>query len=143
MANADRLDGLLDALRTRGVRVTAARRAVLAELVAAGHDHLTADDLAARIAIHQPTTHLSTIYRTLDSLTESGVLTQARFSDKSVTYHLAGDVHHHAVCDHCGRSIQVPIEVFDPVRDRLLTDHGFAATPRHLTITGICAACRS
>ena len=30
---------------------------------------------------------------------------------------------------------------FDPVTERLQRDHGFEATPRHLTIGGRCARC--
>jgi Fur family ferric uptake transcriptional regulator len=135
------LDDLFAELRARGLRATTARRAVLAELLVAGDTHLTADELARRIHADHPAVHLSTVYRTLDALAEAGLIAVARFADQPVTYHLAGDVHHHAVCTACGATINLPAEVLAPVQRRLARDHGFVADPRHLTITGTCAAC--
>lgn len=137
------LDELLAQLRARGQRATTARRAVLAELLAAGDTHLTADELARRIHAEHPAIHLSTVYRTLDALAAAGLIVVARFADQPLTYHLAGDVHHHAVCTTCGDTINLPVRVLAPLRRRLLRDHGFDADPRHLTITGTCAGCRA
>ncbi len=135
------IDDLVDQLRTRGVRVTTARRAVLGVLVGAGERHLSADELAAEVQRDDPSVHLSTIYRTLDSLEEAGLITLARFSDHPVTYHLAGDVHHHAVCTRCATVLQLPADALDGVSRTLMREHGFHAAPRHLTIPGICADC--
>ena len=135
------LDELVEQLRSRGQRATTARRAVLAELLAAGSTHLTADELARRIQSDHPAVHLSTVYRTLEALTDAGLLTVARFRDEPVTYHLASDVHHHAVCTACGATLDLAPSVLDPVRRRLRREHGFVAEPHHLTIPGLCARC--
>jgi Fur family ferric uptake transcriptional regulator len=87
--------------------------------------------------------HLSTVYRTLDALTEAGILTEARFRDEPLTYHLSTDVHHHAVCTRCGATLDLSADVLEPVRRRLARDHGFVADPQHLTIPGTCARCAS
>ncbi len=138
---ADTVDELMARLRAKGQRATSARRAVLAEIVAAGSVHLTAEDLARRIAAQHPDTHLSTIYRTLEALTQAGILSVARFRDEPTTYHLTDDVHHHAVCSTCGATIDLPPSVLDPLCRQLLDDHGFVANPHHLTIGGTCARC--
>ncbi len=135
------LDDLVDELRARGQRVTVARRAVLETLLEAGDDHLTADELAPRVRENHPAIHLSTVYRTLDTLAEAGVIVLARFRDRPATYHLAADRHHHAVCTRCGTAINLPIGVLDPVRRRLLREHGFHADAHHLTIPGLCRDC--
>lgn len=134
-------DALVDQLRARGLRATTARRAVLEALVAAGTDHLTADELGRRVRADHPAIHLSTIYRTLEALTDAGVTNVARFADQPVTYHLATDVHHHAVCTRCGATLVLDPAVFEPVRRRLRRDHGFEADPHHLTIVGLCRDC--
>jgi Fur family ferric uptake transcriptional regulator len=85
--------------------------------------------------------HLSTIYRTLESLEEAGVLRQARLADGPVSYHLEADEHHHAVCSACGAVISLPAGAFTPVVRALKREHGFVAEPRHLTIGGRCADC--
>jgi Fe2+ or Zn2+ uptake regulation protein len=136
-----RLDQLVEQLRAAGQRATTARRAVLAELLAAGESHRTADELARRIRTAHPAIHLSTVYRTLDSLTDAGLITVARFDDQRATYHLTDDVHHHAVCTSCGATITFGQHLLGPLRNRLLRDHGFHAEPHHLTIQGRCADC--
>lgn len=144
MAHHDRsIDDLVAELRAHGQRATVARRAVLEALLEAGDDHLTADELAPRVRERHPAIHLSTVYRTLDALTDANVIVPARFADRPATYHLASDRHHHAVCSRCGATISLPVGVLDPVRRRLLRDHGFHADPSHLTIHGLCRECAS
>jgi Fur family transcriptional regulator, ferric uptake regulator len=135
------IDDLVDELRAHGQRATVARRAVLEALLQAGDQHLTADELAPRVRETHPAIHLSTVYRTLDALAEANVIVLARFADRPATYHLATDRHHHAICSRCGKTISLPIGVLDPVRRRLLRDHGFHADPHHLTIPGLCREC--
>lgn len=135
------IDDLMVELRSAGQRATTARRAVLEELLAAGDNHLAADELARRVGARHPTIHLSTIYRTLDVLTDAGIITLARFADQPATYHLTGDIHHHAVCSRCGATVSFPPSVLEPVRRSLLRDFDFHADPHHLTIAGLCGRC--
>jgi Fur family ferric uptake transcriptional regulator len=142
MGTAPTLDQLLDDLRGRGARVTTARRLVLGELMRHGAGHPSAEALAARLRRSHPELHLSTVYRTLEVLEELGMVARASFGDGAATYHLAGDRHHHAVCQSCGAVIVLPDSALRPVVQRLAREHGFAAAPYHLTIPGRCAACR-
>lgn len=135
------IDDLIGQLRERGQRATTARRAVLAEILAAGDRHLSADELARLIHERHPVIHLSTVYRTLDALTDAGIISRARFSDQSASYHLTTDVHHHAICSVCGATINLGPAELEPLQRRLLRDHGFRADPRHLTIEGWCRRC--
>jgi Fur family ferric uptake transcriptional regulator len=135
------VDALITRLRGSGGRVTTARRAVLEAIVDAGSAHLTAEEVAASVHRSTPEVHLSTVYRTLESLEQLGLLRQARLGAGPVSYHLAVDEHHHAVCTVCGRVIQLSAATLAPVTRRLAKDHDFVADPHHLTITGHCAGC--
>lgn len=128
-------------LRERGQRATTARRAVLQVLLDAGDEHVTADELERRVSMRYPEIHLSTIYRTLEALADVGVIAPARFGEGPVTYHLATDEHHHAVCTRCGATLNLAVGTMEPVRRRLLREFGFHADPHHLTLTGLCAQC--
>ena len=132
---------MLARVRATGGRVTAARRAVLEGLLAAGAAHLSAEEIAARVRASAPQVHLSTVYRTLDALAGAGVVSPARLADGPVSYHLAADEHHHAVCEGCGAVIVLPAALFAPVVQALAADHGFRADPRHVTIAGLCRTC--
>ncbi|HET9443189.1 MAG TPA: transcriptional repressor, partial [Acidimicrobiales bacterium] len=68
-----RVELILGRLRDRGGRITTARRALVAALVAAEH-HVTADDLAELVQRAHPDVHRSTIYRTLADLEELGAV---------------------------------------------------------------------
>lgn len=142
MAHSRSVDDLVERLRASGERVTTARRLVLAALLAAGHDHVSADQLAEEIRRANPEVNLSTVYRTLDVLEEAGLVIRAGVGKGSVTtYHLVDDPHHHAVCDTCGVVIDLPASSFDAVVRRLAREHGFVARPSHLTIGGRCSSC--
>jgi Fur family ferric uptake transcriptional regulator len=138
---APSIDELLERIRRSGGRVTTARRVVLEVILDAGSEHLTAEDLAARVHRSTPEVHLSTVYRTVESLEQLGLLRQARLGTGPVSYHLAADEHHHAVCSSCGRVIQLPASAMAPLTRRLAKDHDFVADPQHLTITGHCTTC--
>jgi Fe2+ or Zn2+ uptake regulation protein len=137
------LDEMLEILRQRGDRITMARRAVLEELIDAPDSHLSADALAERIHRRYPDIHLSTVYRTVEFLTQAGLLTEVHVGHGPSSYHFAADSHHHAVCDRCGREVELPADLFEPVTSRLRRDYGFEADPSHLTISGRCADCQA
>jgi Fur family ferric uptake transcriptional regulator len=138
-----RVDEILDALRVAGGRVTTGRRAIVNALYDAGDHHVTAEDVARAVQAEHPDVHLSTVYRTLESLEEIGIVTRVVLGAGPVVYHLADHVHHHLRCEQCGTVIEVPGEVLDPLARRLAADYGFALTEAHLVLTGSCAACRS
>ena len=64
-------------LRDEGVRITRPRRAIL-QILSQAADHPDAMELFRRALAIDPTISLSTVYRTMKLLTESGVLRRAR-----------------------------------------------------------------
>ena len=135
-----RLERVLADLRAHGSRVTTARRAVLRSLLE-HREHTTAEQLAEQVRARHPDVHLSTVYRTLDALQHLGVVTHVHLGHGRATYHLADDLHHHAVCDRCGAVVELPLSMFEDVATRLEAEHGFVAEPHHFAVVGKCAAC--
>ncbi|NUR82430.1 MAG: transcriptional repressor, partial [Dermatophilaceae bacterium] len=64
----------VERLREVGERLTPARYAVLRVVDAADRtdEHLTAEDIGARVGELEPAVHRATVYRTLTSLVDSG-----------------------------------------------------------------------
>ena len=137
------VDEALDQLRSGGERITTARRVVLEQLAAADGRHLSAEELSELVQAQHPDIHLSTIYRTLDFLTGAGILTEVRLGRGPSAYHFSGDAHHHALCERCGRVIELGPEVLEPVTTRLATELGFRAHPSHIVFRGTCRECAS
>jgi Fe2+ or Zn2+ uptake regulation protein len=94
----DRVEELCDALRAHGERVTRARRAVL-EVLVASPDHLTAEEIQAKVAVLAPDVHLATVYRALETLTRVELVEHAHLGHGPAVYHLTHDAHHHLIID--------------------------------------------
>ena len=98
-------------LRSHGLRRMASRIAVLAVLQQV-HGHLSVAEIDQRLRECVPAEDqrpdLATIYRTVTTLVEQGVLHALTLDDGVTTYGLATAPHHHAVCTQCGSIIEVP-----------------------------------
>ena len=128
-------------LRQAKVRVTPARRALLGVLRDPARRHPSAADLAAAVQQALPDVHLSTIYRSLESLESLGIVDHVHLGHGRAIYHLADEPHQHLVCDRCGTVIEVPDDVFDEVAAAVRRAYGFTIRPQHFAMLGRCAAC--
>lgn len=140
-------------LRSAGERVTPARYAVLRVVDAAdlADEHLTAEQIGARVADVEPSVHRATVYRTLTSLVGTGVLSHVHLGGSSTVYHLterptaerptAEHPHAHVQCHVCGRVLDVVPELFDDVAARLLDELGFVLDTGHAALLGTCRDC--
>ena len=136
-----RLESLVGELRTRGTRVTSARRALLAALVEAEHHHLSAQDIAAAVQRAVPDVHLSTIYRSLDSLEALGLVDHVHFGHGRAIYHLSDEPHQHLLCEMCGAVVEVPDDVFAELAATVRRAYGFVIRPHHFAVVGRCGPC--
>jgi len=128
---------LAERLRERGLRMTAQRQRVLdavTELV-----HATPEQVAGLT----PDVDLTTVYRTLETLEQIGVLAHTHLGHGAPSYRLASDDHLHVVCHHCGAVVDAPAGVADELIRRLEHERGFAVDRSHLTIFGSCQDCRA
>lgn len=134
-------DDLDDVLRSHGLRRTPQRQATL-EAIAAADGHATAEDIVARVRKRMPSVSPSTVYRTLTSLEEVGVVCHAHLGHTASVYHLGGGgLHQHLVCERCGAITEVEDSVVAPFAARLQDRYGFRADFTHFAVLGECAAC--
>jgi len=93
---------------------------------------------------------VSSLYRTLLLLEESGLLTKFRDSDGVAKYELAervtGDHHHHFVCTRCGRTEEVPIpdkleQAITSLIESIGEERTFEITDHRLELEGVCDTC--
>jgi Fe2+ or Zn2+ uptake regulation protein len=141
---ADRLDRIVGVLRANGERVTEARLAVLHALLDSdGHRHLTAADVVRSARALDPALHRATVYRTLDLLTDLGIVEHVHVEHGAVVFHLTDERHQHLVCEVCGRVIDAPIGLLDDLARDIDRTYGFALHAGHEPLTGVCRSCRS
>ncbi len=134
---------LVDSLRRRGLRLTAPRRAVCQVLATSPHDHLTAADLAERVAkVLGREVDLATIYRTIDVLEREGHVHHVHFGHGPGVVHMVeGGSHHHLVCEGCGLTEDIPMEELNRLLDGLEDRYGFTAGSTHFALMGRCRRC--
>ena len=92
---------MLAALRTRGLRLTPQRAAVVREL-ATDESHPTAQELFDRLRDSMPTMSFATVYNTLDVLRRSDLCSVLALSPGSGRFDPNVLPHDHLVCDRCG-----------------------------------------
>lgn len=136
-ANRPRVEEILDQVRETGARITTARRLVVATLLDAPA-HLTAEDVAGYIQHLHPEVHLSTIYRTLESLEKLGIVEHTHVGHGASVYHV-GERHQHLVCEECGLVIDAPNALLDELRETLARVYGFELHMGHSALLGRCA----
>jgi Fur family ferric uptake transcriptional regulator len=135
------VDELVARLRAAGVRITAPRRMVLSALVESG-SHVTADELHRRVQRDHPEVSASSIYRTMELLTEHGVVEHLHLGHGPAQYHLTDERHAHLVCNGCGAIVELDPELSAPFADRIADHLGFDLDLGHFALTGWCAPCR-
>jgi Fur family ferric uptake transcriptional regulator len=137
-----RVAEILDLLSARGMRRTSARKAILETLLGPHSHHLTAEDIAAEVRARFPSVDLSTVYRTLDTLEQLGIIDHTHLSHGPAIFHLADDDHQHLVCERCGTVIEVAPDKLEPFISAVRAEFGFEVDRRHFALVGLCAACR-
>lgn len=128
-------------LRAAGQRLTP-QRLVILEAFAPG-EHLTAEEVYARIAPLLPVVTHSTVYRTLELFRDLGLVSETDLGGEARRFELLGEErHHHLICQRCGAALVLDDDVVRPLRDAVRERFGFAARIDHLALFGECAACR-
>ena len=134
------LELLLGELRRRGQRITTGRRAITEVVVAA--EDLSAEEIVNRVQRDHPDVHPSTVYRTLETLEEAGLVEHVHLGHGPARWQLANNPSHHLVCESCGTVQLVGREWFDEARSRIEAEFGFAIALHHFATVGRCASCR-
>ncbi len=137
----EREAAILAEFRSRGGRVTSARRAIVHTLLT-HPEYLSTEDLAAIVQQRLPDVHQSSIYRNLAELERMGVIRHVHFGHGASMYHLAAE---HAdvflVCESCGRTTAVTRSELEPLTRALHDRYGFDADLYHFALVGTCAHC--
>ncbi len=99
--------------------------------------HATPDQVAEAV----PEVDLTTVYRTLETLEQIGLLAHTHLGHGAPSYRLADDDHIHVVCHHCSSVIDAPADLVDELAARLTAERGFTLDRSHFTVFGTCASC--
>jgi Fur family ferric uptake transcriptional regulator len=87
---------------------------------------------------------LTTVYRHLQALAESGEVDVLRTDEGESVYRrcAADDHHHHLVCRVCGATVEVTGPAVEAWAVAVAAEHGYADVSHTLEVFGTCRACR-
>lgn len=134
-------EALAERLRSHGQRATPQRLAILSAFGRVG-EHLTADEVFERVTHLAPAMNRSTVYRTLETFRDIGLVSETDLGGGFRRFELLDDIrHHHLVCRECNEMIDLPDDLIRPIRTRIAADYGYVVSIDHLALFGLCAYC--
>lgn len=130
----------LEALRSRGVRMTPQREAIVRAVFGA-RGHVTAEVVHDTVRRRMRGVNLTTVYRTLQLLESLGFVDHAHLGHEAATWTPAGPGHHHLVCGTCGAVQELPASVLEPFTASVRRSTGYTLDLSHFALTGTCGDC--
>lgn len=133
---------LLETLRNAGYKVTPARVAVLETIELEG-EHLHPAEILATAKKRYPALGRATVYRTLELLTQLGIVRPIYVGEEGPTYIRSSGGHHHLVCSRCGLIQDFDNCSSDEIARELSDRFDFQISSHLLEFYGLCASCRT
>ena len=93
------------------------QREVIKDFLCTRKDHPTADVVYMNVRQKYPNISLGTVYRNLTLLSEIGEIRRLRVGDGVDHFDADTSLHHHFICSHCGRIIDLKMENIDYIQE--------------------------
>jgi Fur family transcriptional regulator, ferric uptake regulator len=133
---------IIGQLTKEGHRLTTPRQAII-KMVAPRQDHFSAQEVWQEVRSHHSGIGRATVFRTLDLLTELGVLNRIHAGDGCHRYTVCDTRHHHhMMCVECGTVIALEAGGIENQIRRMASEAGFDLLTHHLELVGRCKACQ-
>jgi Fur family ferric uptake transcriptional regulator len=126
-----------------GVRATRQRAAIMA-LLDSVDEFRSAQELHDELRRRGENIGLTTVYRTLQSLSSADLVDMVRTDTGESVYRRcsAPDHHHHLVCRQCGSAVEVSGREVESWAAEVAEAHGFSDVSHTIELFGTCADCR-
>lgn len=106
------LSAFEETCRKVGLRLTPQRLEIF-RVLAGASDHPSAEALHLRLVDTMPTLSLDTVYRTLGTFVEHGLVTKVQTVESQARFEVAQLLHHHLICQKCKEIIDFQWQFFD------------------------------
>jgi len=114
----------------------------VSELLTTVEGFHSAQELHAMLRARGERVGLTTVYRTLQGLADSGEVDVMRPPGGEHLYRrCSAGHHHHLVCRVCGGTVEVAGPAVESWADRVAAEHGYTEVSHTLEIFGTCRAC--
>lgn len=141
--NSDSLiKGFLEACRAAGLKVTQQRIEIYRELLQSS-DHPSAELLHKRLAERMPTISLDTVYRTLATLEQHGLVSRVQTVGSLARFEAVTIPHHHLICSKCNKVADFQWTAFEAVDLPRPVERWGRIMSKNVVMYGICNSCLS
>ncbi len=124
------------------MRASSVQAAILETLAVDVPAHLTASEIYERIRTKLPAVNPSTVYRALERMAKAGEISISDMGTGAAVYEIVQEgIHHHLVCQSCGRVVTLEHDEVQAFFDSVGRSHGFSIATNHLVLFGLCADC--
>jgi Fur family transcriptional regulator, ferric uptake regulator len=135
------MDAAVEALRSKGLRVSAARRLVLEALFTAGRP-VPAEDIADGLAGRVSRSDLASTYRNLETLEAVGLVRHFHVGHGPGLYGVVGaGEREYLACDSCGGVQAVRPNQMERLRSLIRDEFGYETSFSHFPLVGLCPSC--
>lgn len=126
---------------------TKQRQEILDLIKGHGESHVSVETLLSDISKKQLNISRATLYRTLDSLTEEGIIKRFFLDGKlGACYQLCEEEDHnhfHLICESCGKMLHLDCDEVESLMGHIEKEHNFKVNSDRVVLYGICEDCRS
>ncbi len=118
------------------------QRTALEEALQGAEEFRTAQQLHADLRSTGAGVGLTTVYRTLAQMAETGDVDVLLGEDGEARYRAcSANHHHHLVCRSCGYTVEVTADAVERWARRMASDYGFSDVSHTVEIIGLCDTC--
>jgi Fur family ferric uptake transcriptional regulator len=117
-------------LREKNLNTTQ-QRELIVDVFLRSHEHVSIDELLARVRKKSPKVGYATVYRTLKLLQDSGLASTRQFDDGQTRYEVAGEHHDHLICVKCSLILEFENDEIEALQERMAAQLGGFRVLRH------------
>ncbi|SIL90727.1 Putative ferric uptake regulator FurB [Mycobacteroides abscessus subsp. abscessus] len=126
----------------RGTVRSTRQRAAITALLKRTDEFKSAQDLHDELKRDGEGIGLTTVYRTLQSMSTSGEVDVLRNDTGESVYRRCSDSHHHhLVCQSCGFAVEVQAGAVEKWATDIAEEHGFTEVHHTVEVFGFCSRC--
>lgn len=135
------VNSFAEQIRAQGFRMTPQRWAILS-IIQASPGHITPVTIFQRAQQILPGLTEATVYRTLDFLSDQGLVLAAHIGSGQLVYEFAGHAHHHLICRACGSELEIDHALLQELYKVFEERTGYRIDSIHTTFFGYCPGCQ-
>lgn len=109
-----------------------------------GGKHFTAEEMYDSLRGKDENIGISTVYRNLDKMVESGEIKKFTLAGEKACYQSIGcrDSHFHLKCIECGKLEHLSCDHLDEISTHVKEKHGFVIDSTRTVFYGLCKNCK-